>query len=729
MQGHILLEIEKSVDDGKKLNERTLAEQIDHSYQLVVKVAGYLRTNTGIPPDEKALLIDTQRELLQFLYRHSHTKSVKELNEFMLKKSKYGMVDPEYIPGYAPDLKTALQQDNVSLNNFYYMEENPSIEMLNSNKDKYNKSYIFIKEPPSLLYVTSTQDKKADELTVKPISLKIKDVSVYNKLLSDVKLTNDEPFQYSIPKDKVKQFMNIITENQGHTLKGRYNLKKLAKNASLLQAGKMMAVNAESKKKDIDHKTRMYTSNERAIARVNIHEGKFYNSEDKLMDTSKMVSHDKKGLAAFTINDHGELTVFNHYFMRDHDGDSKARGLTVDVAAHSSWNSGRAVVGAGEIKIENGKLTALTSHSGHYQPNLKNMYEVLKFFKQSGVNISSKIELQASHVENGVRKSDRFSADEIIDVFDKCKKKNDYTEHTINTGENKIKFLEEKLIEIEKKYGIKIDQYDDGIDRCKISLYKIKMANDENMKSIASGNFYDFIDATNEIYEEAEIFNEFLASTRKFLETTWNLEERKAIKQNEQEQQQKMELLQEEVVGKVLTAEEAKIFLPYEEEAVNQLGLLMHSECWHESSSFEQAKIKILELIMMDLPVTSKISEIQKEVEIISSPIITEVCEKIIGLLEAFDVIHLAKIGKVDPNNLLKDLEESTLNVTYREIKEENIEQKVNSQQEINIVEKFLINNSLSDNNRFFKSATSNSSLKQEQPLVEKNINSSSNRK
>jgi hypothetical protein len=56
--------------------------------------------------------------------------------------------------------------------------------------------------------------------------------------------------------------------------------------------------------------------------------------------------------------------------------------------AHSSMNAGSPVVSAGELKIENGKLTAITTHSGHYRPSLFNVYRMLEHLAKNGVDIS-----------------------------------------------------------------------------------------------------------------------------------------------------------------------------------------------------------------------------------------------------------------------------------------------------------------------------------------------------
>lgn len=119
-----------------------------------------------------------------------------------------------------------------------------------------------------------------------------------------------------------------------------------------------MDVSNSSKLKNIAYETKFLDKEQRAQHRVNIVHGKF-KKDNADFDTSQMIAHGKTGFAAFTLNANGELSVFNHLGMRDK-------------IAHSSMNSGSPVVAAGELKIQNGKLLAINTHSGHYRPSLFN---------------------------------------------------------------------------------------------------------------------------------------------------------------------------------------------------------------------------------------------------------------------------------------------------------------------------------------------------------------------
>ncbi len=96
--------------------------------------------------------------------------------------------------------------------------------------------------------------------------------------------------------------------------------------------------------------------------------------------TQNMLSHDKLGYAAYTLNMYGELSVFDHYSGRE---------AKIGPTFHSTMNAGAAVISAGEIKISPyGELEVLTVHSGHYQPGPLQVYNTLKYFKEQGIDIS-----------------------------------------------------------------------------------------------------------------------------------------------------------------------------------------------------------------------------------------------------------------------------------------------------------------------------------------------------
>ena len=142
----------------------------------------------------------------------------------------------------------------------------------------------------------------------------------------------------------------------------------------LFNKQELIDVNQRDKDKDPLY-TPYFNRERRAQYRVHIYKGQFY-QRGKLFDTSKYFAHDKPMYAAYTLNATGELSVFKHY-------GKKGKPL------HSSMNAGCPIVSAGELVIKKGELLAINTYSGHYQPNLFNVYRTLQYFHEKNINISN----------------------------------------------------------------------------------------------------------------------------------------------------------------------------------------------------------------------------------------------------------------------------------------------------------------------------------------------------
>lgn len=82
-----------------------------------------------------------------------------------------------------------------------------------------------------------------------------------------------------------------------------------------------------------------------------------------------------KGTAIFVIDAKGELFCGSHMAEKFH---------------HSSFLSGGAVMGAGELKTNpEGQITAISNKSGHYRPTAEEMKTVLKALKGQGVDLGA----------------------------------------------------------------------------------------------------------------------------------------------------------------------------------------------------------------------------------------------------------------------------------------------------------------------------------------------------
>lgn len=192
--------------------------------------------------------------------------------------------------------------------------------------------------------------------------------------------------------------LSLITERQAHTANcpnyipgklpsrlpfdpretpvKRTSVSKKSNNPLIQEAfntQELLDVKDQDKSRDKTKKTRFFSSEEQAKNRVVISHGLF-KQNGVVFSTTSMISHKKPGFAAFTLNALGELIIHNHFGM-------------VDRIAHSSANAGAPVVAAGELKIVNGQLQAITTHSGHYKPSLFNMYRFLEYCEQQGASI------------------------------------------------------------------------------------------------------------------------------------------------------------------------------------------------------------------------------------------------------------------------------------------------------------------------------------------------------
>ena len=177
-----------------------------------------------------------------------------------------------------------------------------------------------------------------------------------------------------IPKLSPKHLGNIFNEFNFEKKVSATHLYK-AQLQSLMNRREILEVDADSKATDERDKVPQLTKEERAKYRVHIYQGKFYQNNIPF-NSKDYISHGKRGYAAYTLNVQGELSVFDHH--------SSDPGTLV----HSSLNAGAPVVSAGELVINEGRLESITTHSGHHQPSVFNVYRSLEHFSEHGIDIS-----------------------------------------------------------------------------------------------------------------------------------------------------------------------------------------------------------------------------------------------------------------------------------------------------------------------------------------------------
>lgn len=183
-----------------------------------------------------------------------------------------------------------------------------------------------------------------------------------------------------LPEKKPIEIFDI--ENLDPALnKGEYGIMRIALLNFLLKQRKIMRVNEYDRKVD---KTGiiMLGPEERQQYRIFIKNGLFCKLNQKAKfgenndfvrySTLTMQSHNKKFYAAYVINTKGEIYLFEH----------KEGALR-----HSSMMAGNSVFAAGEMVIVEGKLTKISTYSGHYEPDMRNVYMVLKYLERQGVSL------------------------------------------------------------------------------------------------------------------------------------------------------------------------------------------------------------------------------------------------------------------------------------------------------------------------------------------------------
>jgi len=103
--------------------------------------------------------------------------------------------------------------------------------------------------------------------------------------------------------------------------------------------------------------TKYLNAEERAVYRLQLRDGKFYDSTGKVFDTTGSSTHQfgSQNRAIFVMDEYGNTYAAKNPHMMDN-------------FAHSSFLSGGPVASAGEFEVINGSLQFISNKSGHYLP-------------------------------------------------------------------------------------------------------------------------------------------------------------------------------------------------------------------------------------------------------------------------------------------------------------------------------------------------------------------------
>ena len=116
--------------------------------------------------------------------------------------------------------------------------------------------------------------------------------------------------------------------------------------------------------------------------RVEFRGGKLFRSatsdqKGAAVDTAASVTHQSgAGYEIFAVDAKNEIHMASHKIGKYH---------------HSSLLAGGNVAIAGEMKVENGKLTYLSNKSGHYVPSAESLVQFLHFLEKDGVAMDFRV--------------------------------------------------------------------------------------------------------------------------------------------------------------------------------------------------------------------------------------------------------------------------------------------------------------------------------------------------
>lgn len=157
-------------------------------------------------------------------------------------------------------------------------------------------------------------------------------------------------------------------------------------NVSHSSRGPLLHINQDGRIKDLSYKSIVFNPDELSDYQIIINKGLLKQRQGAHFvpfDTSGMVSHKKEGFAAFVINAKGQLFSFQHKEGEDYIFHSSFSAIQ----NNENQIEQLPVMAAGELCVIKGELKAITAHSGHYQPNVEEMYQLLNFFNRQRINL------------------------------------------------------------------------------------------------------------------------------------------------------------------------------------------------------------------------------------------------------------------------------------------------------------------------------------------------------
>ncbi len=156
---------------------------------------------------------------------------------------------------------------------------------------------------------------------------------------------------------------------------------------------------------------------ERAAYKLDFKEGKVLRNQRPFDTAHEVTEHSGPGFAIFVIDSEGSFYAGSHIQGQFH---------------HSSFLSGAATIGAGEIQTDaEGSIKAISNKSGHYKPGDVSILNTLKILQDAGVDLST-IKFTKLTAEGSLIYS---SAKEYLEANGHCSF-NGYESFTIESNSN-----------------------------------------------------------------------------------------------------------------------------------------------------------------------------------------------------------------------------------------------------------------------------------------------------
>jgi hypothetical protein len=214
---------------------------------------------------------------------------------------------------------------------------------------------------------------------------------------------------------RVRELVKFHQQQQDNTTKGdllnaeviRVRQWIFRQSASLTPEGKIIWPKSH---RVVEYDTQLA---QRELTRVEFRGGMLYMTNGKPLDTTQMVTaFSGPGYAIYVMSMEGHIHVSSH---------------AVGYRHHSSMLAGGYVAGAGELQVKAGRLVWLSNKSGHYQPDVFLLIEVLHQLQVSAVPMTFQIQLHpamktypsvhAFMVDNGFD-NDTFECDQILMTYE-----------------------------------------------------------------------------------------------------------------------------------------------------------------------------------------------------------------------------------------------------------------------------------------------------------------------